>query len=175
MVEQDLRAVTDCLHAYYKDPLATSTALRDGWLHSGDAGFLTETGELTMLDRIQDVMRLSDGEPFAHRPFLQRERGESTGEEGEHREPECAVRGQRVVSRHVADKAVGYCKAGEHRPERRNRREQKAGCSLHTLPDRQESRHRRPFGLTACQPGRYARVVRTPRGRCKASVNTIRQ
>jgi long-chain acyl-CoA synthetase len=50
---------------YYKDPLATSIALRDGWLHSGDAGFLTPTGEITVLDRVKDVMRLSDGKPFA--------------------------------------------------------------------------------------------------------------
>ena len=50
---------------YYKDPQATRAALQDGWLHSGDAGSLTEDGHLVVIDRIADVMRLADGTLFS--------------------------------------------------------------------------------------------------------------
>jgi long-chain acyl-CoA synthetase len=50
---------------YYKDPEATAEALREGWLYSGDAGLLDERGELTVLDRMRDVMVLADGKKFA--------------------------------------------------------------------------------------------------------------
>jgi long-chain acyl-CoA synthetase len=50
---------------YYKDPQATREALRDGWLHTGDAGFLTDDGHLVVIDRMSDVMRLADGTLFS--------------------------------------------------------------------------------------------------------------
>jgi long-chain acyl-CoA synthetase len=50
---------------YYKNPQATAETLRDGWLHSGDAGLLDERGELIVLDRIKDVMVLTDGKKFS--------------------------------------------------------------------------------------------------------------
>ncbi len=50
---------------YYKDPEATAETLRDGWLHSGDAGYLTEEGQLVVIDRAKDVMRLADGTTFS--------------------------------------------------------------------------------------------------------------
>lgn len=50
---------------YYKDPQATREALRDGWLHTGDAGFLTPDGHLVVIDRMSDVMRLADGTLFS--------------------------------------------------------------------------------------------------------------
>jgi long-chain acyl-CoA synthetase len=50
---------------YYKNPEATAEALRDGWLHSGDAGWIDEDGHLVMLDRMKDVMKLSDGSKFS--------------------------------------------------------------------------------------------------------------
>ena len=50
---------------YYKNPEATAEVLRDGWLHSGDAGWIDEDGHLVMLDRMKDVMKLSDGSKFS--------------------------------------------------------------------------------------------------------------
>jgi long-chain acyl-CoA synthetase len=46
---------------YYKNPEATARALEDGWLHTGDAGFLDEDGHLVVIDRLEDVLRLADG------------------------------------------------------------------------------------------------------------------
>ena len=50
---------------YYRDPEATTEALRDGWLHSGDAGEIDEDGHLIMFDRVKDIMKLSDGSRFS--------------------------------------------------------------------------------------------------------------
>jgi long-chain acyl-CoA synthetase len=50
---------------YYKNEAATAETLRDGWLHSGDAGLLDEDGHLIMIDRMDDVMLLSDGSKFS--------------------------------------------------------------------------------------------------------------
>ncbi len=50
---------------YYKNPEATEEALRGGWLHSGDAGYIDEDGHLVVIDRMKDVMRLSDGSIFS--------------------------------------------------------------------------------------------------------------
>ena len=41
---------------YFEDPAATSAAIdADGWLHTGDAGFLDHRGYLTITDRIKDM------------------------------------------------------------------------------------------------------------------------
>ena len=50
---------------YYKNPEATADTLRDGWLHSGDAGLIDEKGHLVVIDRMKDVMVLSDGTKFS--------------------------------------------------------------------------------------------------------------
>ena len=50
---------------YYKNDEATKQTIRDGWLHSGDAGYLTDDGHLVVIDRIKDVMRLADGTQFS--------------------------------------------------------------------------------------------------------------
>ena len=49
---------------YYKNDEATRAALTDGWLHSGDAGYL-EDGQLVVIDRLKDVLRLADGTQFS--------------------------------------------------------------------------------------------------------------
>ena len=46
---------------YYRDPEATATAFADGWLQTGDIGFLDKDGFLTVLDRGDDVI-VSGGE-----------------------------------------------------------------------------------------------------------------
>ncbi len=41
---------------YLDDPAATSRALRDGWLHTGDLGRFGPDGHLTLVDRAKDVV-----------------------------------------------------------------------------------------------------------------------
>jgi long-chain acyl-CoA synthetase len=50
---------------YYKLPEKTDELLEDGWLHSGDAGFLDEDGHLVVIDRISDVMHTKEGDMFS--------------------------------------------------------------------------------------------------------------
>jgi long-chain acyl-CoA synthetase len=50
---------------YYRDVSATEEALKDGWLHSGDAGYVDSEGHLVVVDRAKDVMKLSDGTSFS--------------------------------------------------------------------------------------------------------------
>ncbi|MFH1092348.1 MAG: long-chain fatty acid--CoA ligase [Pseudomonadota bacterium] len=46
---------------YWRDPEATAGALRGGWLHSGDVGYLDEDGYLFLMDRSKDMI-ISGGE-----------------------------------------------------------------------------------------------------------------
>jgi long-chain acyl-CoA synthetase len=50
---------------YYKMPEETKKCLKDGWLYSGDTGFLDEDGHLVVFDRSKDVMVLNDGRKFS--------------------------------------------------------------------------------------------------------------
>ena len=50
---------------YYKNPEATARALDDGWLRTGDAGFLDGHGHLVMIDRVADVLKMADGSRFS--------------------------------------------------------------------------------------------------------------
>ncbi|MBU1741184.1 MAG: AMP-binding protein, partial [Proteobacteria bacterium] len=38
---------------YYKNEEATAETIKDGWLHSGDAGYFTEAGHLVCIDRVK--------------------------------------------------------------------------------------------------------------------------
>ncbi|MGD8353415.1 MAG: AMP-binding protein [Pseudomonadota bacterium] len=50
---------------YYKNDEATAQTLKDGWLHSGDAGHFTDDGHLVVIDRVKDVMKMADGTMFS--------------------------------------------------------------------------------------------------------------
>ncbi len=42
---------------YYKDPLLTGKAIKDGWLHTGDRAWMDEDGYFFFADRKKDVIR----------------------------------------------------------------------------------------------------------------------
>jgi long-chain acyl-CoA synthetase len=52
-------------HGYYQNPDATAAALKDGWFHTGDAGYLDEDGHLLIIGRKEDIMRTKEGEAFS--------------------------------------------------------------------------------------------------------------
>ncbi|WGX97819.1 fatty acyl-CoA synthetase [Nocardioides sp. L-11A] len=51
---------------YYKDPEKTAEAFRGGWFHSGDLGYLDDTGHLYVVDRKKDMIK-TGGENVASR------------------------------------------------------------------------------------------------------------
>jgi len=51
---------------YYGNEAATAECIdSDGWLHTGDAGYLDEHGHLVVIDRAKDVMEMPDGTRFS--------------------------------------------------------------------------------------------------------------
>ncbi|MFB3904799.1 MAG: long-chain fatty acid--CoA ligase [Acidobacteriota bacterium] len=50
---------------YWDNPRATREALRGGWLHTGDLGFLDKDGFLHVLGRKKSLLISSDGEKFS--------------------------------------------------------------------------------------------------------------
>ncbi len=50
---------------YYKNDLATAdTKTNDGWVHTGDAGYIDDAGHLRIIDRAKDVGKLNSGGMF---------------------------------------------------------------------------------------------------------------
>jgi len=50
---------------YFENPEATAAALKDGWFHTGDAGYFDEDGHLLIIGRKEDIMRTREGEAFS--------------------------------------------------------------------------------------------------------------
>jgi len=51
---------------YYKDPAATKELIdEEGWLHTGDAGYINEAGHLVYYDRLKELVALPSGKQFA--------------------------------------------------------------------------------------------------------------
>jgi len=49
---------------YYNNPKATAEALTDGWLLTGDAGYLEDDGHLVVLGRLSEVVYTAAGERY---------------------------------------------------------------------------------------------------------------
>ncbi len=49
---------------YFDDPEASKKALVNGWLHTGDAGYIEPNGQLVVLGRVSEVVRTLAGERF---------------------------------------------------------------------------------------------------------------
>lgn len=52
------------IEGYADDPEATAASFRDGWLCTGDAGYLEPDGNLVVLGRVSEVVRTASGERF---------------------------------------------------------------------------------------------------------------
>jgi len=49
------------MDGYYRDPDATASAIRNGWLHTGDMATIDEAGYVLIKDRSKDII-ISGGE-----------------------------------------------------------------------------------------------------------------
>ncbi|MET8472981.1 AMP-binding protein [Streptomyces sp. NPDC006422] len=49
---------------YWKQPELTAEVLRDGWLHTGDIGFLDEDRYITVVDRLKDMIVVVGGHVY---------------------------------------------------------------------------------------------------------------
>ncbi|MBO2563079.1 long-chain fatty acid--CoA ligase [Shewanella algae] len=53
------------MRGYFNRPEDTAEAFEDGWLRTGDAGYLDEQGNLFITDRIKELMKTSNGKYIA--------------------------------------------------------------------------------------------------------------
>ncbi|MCJ7447813.1 MAG: AMP-binding protein [Bacteroidales bacterium] len=53
------------MHGYWKNEAATKETIKDGWLHTGDMGYMSEDGYLYVLGRFKSLLIADDGEKFS--------------------------------------------------------------------------------------------------------------
>jgi long-chain acyl-CoA synthetase len=53
------------MYGYWKNESATREAIRDGWLYTGDMGYMSEDGFLYVLGRFKSLLIADDGEKFS--------------------------------------------------------------------------------------------------------------
>ena len=50
---------------YWENPVATAETIKDGWLHTGDMGYMDKDGFLYVLGRFKSLLISSDGEKYS--------------------------------------------------------------------------------------------------------------
>jgi len=64
--EQEILVKSKSVFAgYYPNPEETSKVLKDGWYHTGDAGYLDDDGHLIIIGRKENIMRTREDEVFS--------------------------------------------------------------------------------------------------------------
>ncbi|MGD0582048.1 MAG: AMP-binding protein [Bacteroidales bacterium] len=53
------------MYGYWKNDKATAETIRDGWLYTGDMGYMSEDGFLYVLGRFKSLLIADDGEKFS--------------------------------------------------------------------------------------------------------------
>jgi long-chain acyl-CoA synthetase len=53
------------MHGYWKNETATRDTIKDGWLYTGDMGYMSEDGYLYVLGRFKSLLIADDGEKFS--------------------------------------------------------------------------------------------------------------
>jgi len=53
------------MHGYWKNETATKDTIKDGWLHTGDMGYMDSDGFLYVLGRFKSLLIADDGEKFS--------------------------------------------------------------------------------------------------------------
>jgi 4-coumarate--CoA ligase len=46
------------MQGYHKNEKATKDTVRDGWLHTGDVGYFGKDGQLYIVDRIKELIKV---------------------------------------------------------------------------------------------------------------------
>jgi long-chain acyl-CoA synthetase len=57
------------MKGYYKDPALTARVLKDGWMYSGDRGWIDENGFLRVVGRVKDSFKTSKGQFIIPNPI----------------------------------------------------------------------------------------------------------
>ena len=76
---------------YWKNPEATADTVRDGWLHTGDMGYLTDDGFLYVLGRFKSLLIASDGEKYSPEGMEERDRRRIAADRPDHRPQQPAI------------------------------------------------------------------------------------